>query len=199
MASLCLDRAPDDNDNDRAPVPSSEADGAVMSDFVHGSVWQEHMGENSGPANRIIGLSLAMDGFNPFHGKHTPGKYLLPLKVSCLNLSPTIRNELPAQYFPAVLEGNAEPDPVFALEVFADEVMYGEHIGFDIDADASNEEVEPFVCHVKLLQLRGDYRGLQKILRRAGSPAIVGACWKCHVQGQHDKGMKKTIYPGKVP
>jgi hypothetical protein len=71
----------------------------------------------------------------------------------------------------------------------------------DVLKDASQPELGSFCCKVRLLMLRADYRGMQKLCRRAGSPSKVGACYKCHVVGltQQTTGFSKTLYPGIKP
>lgn len=123
----------------------------------------------------------------------------MPAKLSCLNLHPTVRNLAVTQWLPFMLQGKAEPNPLFGQQVLADDLMWAHFEGFTIQRDASDPDAGPFNCKVKLLQLKADYRGYQKILRRSGSPAIVGSCYKCHVEGmtKDDTGLDKPLYAGK--
>lgn len=171
----------------------------LMADVVDGSVWKAHMSHNNGADYRDIGIVCGVDGFSPFHGKVTKGGVcLMPAKLSCLNLPPSIRNEPNAQWIPFILQGKTEPDPIFVLEVLADELAYAYYHGFLIKEDASNPELGRFLCKVKLLLLRADYRGFQKLLRRAGTPAAIGSCYKCTVAGltKSTTKLNKTIYGG---
>lgn len=197
------DRALSYGDKPSPQAASAAADGkpAVLTDVVDGSVWKKHMSHNNGAACTDIGIVCGVDGFSPFHGKQDKGTKLMPCKVSCLNLHPSIRNETHAQWLPFILQGQAEPNPNFACEVMADELAWAHYFGFDIKEDASNPGLGGFNCKVKLLLLRADYRGFQKLLRRAGTPAATGACYKCDVTGltQSTTGMDKTIYGGEAP
>ena len=54
-----------------------------------------------------------------------------------------------------------------------------------------------FICRAMLLCIITDYRGLPELFRLTGSPAFVGACYKCTIVGfRMADGSTKTIYPG---
>lgn len=184
---------------DNRQDPSEKEDGSgVLTDIVDGSVWHKHMKDNKGPGNRIIGLACGIDGFQPFKGKHTSPTCLMPAKLTCLNLPPTIRNEVTAQWVPFIFEGKKEPDPLFGIEILAQDLLYAEHFGLQIAADASDPSVTDFNCKVKLLQVKCDTRGYMKVFRRTGTPAKVGACYTCDIEGlpPKDSKMSKVVYPG---
>ena len=169
-----------------------------MHDVVHGSVCQEHLGPNDGPLNWVLGIVLGLDGFSPFKSKFSRPTNLMAARVTCLNLDPILRNEKQTQWISFMMQGKAEPNPLFGLEIIADELMYAHHFGCHVLKDASQPELGSFHCKVRLLMLRADYRGMQKLCRRAGSPSKFGACYKCHVTGltQQTTGFSKTLYPG---
>jgi hypothetical protein len=185
---------------DNVTRPVSADAGEELHDAVHGSIYLEHMAQNDGPLNRTLALAVGVDGFSPFTSKWTQNTYLMPCKVSCFNLDPLVRHTKEVEWIPFILQGKAEPDPGFALEVMADELMFGHHVGFHVTNDMANPEVGQFKCRVKLILLRADYRGLHKLCRRAGAPSKVGACYKCNVIGltRGVTNLKKTMYGGIV-
>ena len=55
---------------------------------------------------------------------------------------------------------------------------------------------ETFTCFVSLLMGVMDYPGWGHLTMHRGSPAVVGACYKCPVRGSRIG--RKTIYPGEA-
>ncbi len=96
--------------------------------------------------------------------------------------------------------GPNEPSDIApALEILADELLYGDIVGWQIDHDASNPAALPFRCHARLLQHHADYMGMFKMLNTTRAPAKTGACYKCACLGVFLRAINKMVYPGVVP
>lgn len=171
--------------------------GDLIKDVIHGEVYKEHMSKEAGPEHRIIALVAALDGFNPYKGHHTANASFMPCKLSCMNLHPALRSAKEATWLSFVLHGKQEQDPNFVLEILKDELLYLHHVGVKVK-DSSDPQRGEFRAKARLLMLRGDYRGLQKLMRWTGAPAEDGACTKCDVSGltSSQTGLGKTVYPG---
>lgn len=99
------------------------------------------------------------------------------------NLPPHIRQKLgPATVLcimPSTAEDGSNIDPGYALEIIIDQLLVMYNPGFPV-LDASTGEI--ILIRAKLFTLASDYRGLQKVLKLKGSPALY-ACFFCWLKG----------------
>lgn len=77
------------------------------------------------------------------------------------------------------------------LDILADELDLLYWDGVEVVHATTNET---FICRAMLLSIVTDYRGMPEIFRVAQSPAFVGACYVCGVEGW--RVASKTCYSG---
>jgi len=91
-----------------------------------------------------------------------------------------------------VMYGVLQVDFAPYLDILADELDLLYWDGVEI-VHASTKET--FTCRAMLLSIVTDYRGMPEIFRTAQSPAFIGACYVCGVEGW--RMATKTCYSGK--
>ena len=80
------------------------------------------------------------------------------------------------------------------VDIVTDELDLLYWDGVDVVNAATDER---FTCHVMLLNIVTDYRGMPELFRTAQAPAYIGACYVCGVEGwRMDGNVSKTCYSG---
>ncbi|GIL86613.1 hypothetical protein Vretifemale_14883 [Volvox reticuliferus] len=120
---------------------------------------------------------------------------MYPFLASILNMSPHIRTRLgPSTLLclvPGVYNKGESVNVDCILDIFVDEMLFLDTIGVDV-YDAFKQE--SFICHARLVFFMSDYRGLQKLTRLPGTPAVM-PCPRCWLAGYKYNVRGKMLYP----
>ena len=120
---------------------------------------------------------------------------MYPFLASVINLPPHIRTRLgPSSLLclaPGTYAKGETVDVDCVLDIFVDEMLYLNEHGWQV-FDAYRQET--FTCYARLVFYMSDYRGLQKLTKLPGAPALM-PCPRCWINGFKFAAKGKTIYP----
>ncbi|GIM16441.1 hypothetical protein Vretimale_19074 [Volvox reticuliferus] len=167
----------------------------LIEDVTDGCAWRSIIDTDARFSNdpHHVGLSLYFDPFQLF--KDNQRFLMYPFLASILNMSPHIRTRLgPSTLLclvPGVYNKGESVNVDCILDIFVDEMLFLDTIGVDL-YDAFKQE--SFICHARLVFFMSDYRGLQKLTRLPGTPAVM-PCPRCWLAGYKYNVRGKMLYP----
>ncbi|XP_069110224.1 uncharacterized protein [Argopecten irradians] len=164
-----------------------------MWDLHDSPSWKQHYSADGYFNGSMNGISLAfeVDGVNPFHNVGVQYS-MTPMMLTLLNLPREIRNSFENIMLVGIIPGSGRSeagklDPY--INIMVDEMLeLTECTLVDSYLDA------PVQIKIKLLFYVMDYPGLSKVFNLQGSGGL-SACHWCHVRGEYNGNLNKTIYP----
>lgn len=136
---------------------------------------------------------MSADGVSPFGNRISYSFW--PIALSCLNLPPWMRMQLPAMWLCCIIPGPKEADdfqPV--LDIIADELNALYMDGHSVTDSATQLQ---HTCKAKLFGLVSDYKGIGPLLRGRRGISHNDSCYECFQAGMSSSG-KSSIFPGAI-